>query len=158
MSDIGFDVNTLPQLDLSASGFPQVGDLPMISAPPDFTFSAPPGGFNFADFFGAQGGGGAPLLPPVLNLASTGSTGLTGFLKDAADLATTIYQGEAQVAAAQSAGRVAQARTAQQIANLHAQPSPWLILGLLGAGFLALRLADGGPPVQSVVSTTRRNR
>ncbi len=132
---------------------PQVGDLPSFQ-PSDFAFS--PGSFNFADFFGNAGG--APLLPPVQNLPATGSTGLTGFLRDAAKLATTIYEGEAQVAAAQSAGQVAKARTAQQIANLSSQPSPWLILGIVGAGFLAFHALQGGPPVQSVVSTTRRNR
>lgn len=161
MSDtFAFDVNTLPNLDLSAppGGFDwgQLGDLPAVSSIPDFSFSMP-GGLTFANLFGT--GGGAPLLPPVLNLPSTGNTGLTGFIQDAANLATAIYRGEAQVAAAQSAGRVANAQTAQLIAQARNPLNPWLILGLVGVGFLALRGShDGGPPVQSIVSTTRRNR
>jgi hypothetical protein len=147
LSDIfTFDPSVLDSAPTFPTTFPQVGDLP------DFT------SLDLSNIFGPSTG--SPLLPPVQNLPSTGSTGITGFLSDAANLASSIYKGEAQVAAAQSAGKVASAQTAAQLAAAKSAPLNALMLfGVLGVGFLLLRgHEDPGPPVQSVVSTTRRGR
>jgi hypothetical protein len=131
--------------DETTPSFPQVGDLPAVATT---DFSLPP------DFFSNLFGGGSPFVTPVQNLPSTGSTGMTGFLNDAANLAASIYKGQAQVAAAKSYGQLAQVGAARQAAA--ASLTPWLFVAIAAAGFLALRSSDGGPPIHSVVTTTRR--
>ena len=135
--------------DILASN-PQVGDLPTVSSA-DFSLPS-----NFFDnLFGTPGG--APLVAPVQNLPSTGSTGLTGLFSDAANLAASIYKGQAQVTQAKSAAQIAQANAARQAAA-SGLSTPLLFLAIAAAGILALRGGGGTPPVQSVVSTTRRGR
>jgi hypothetical protein len=138
VSDIfTFDDSTVPS-------FPQIGDLPAVSST-DFTLPAD----FFSNLFGSTG---SPFVAPVENLPSTGSTGFTGFLSDAANLAASIYKGQAQVAAAKSAGQVAQATAARQAAA--SSLTPFLFLAIAAAGILAMRGEDRAPPISSVV--TRR--
>jgi hypothetical protein len=82
-------------------------------------------------------GAGAPLVPPVLNLPTTGNTGFTGLLNDLTSLVTSVYKGEAQVEAAKSATDIARARSGVTLQNIKTAPTIWTVLGL-GAGALVL--------------------
>ena len=129
------------------AGSPQIGDIPAVAST-DFTFPSTPSG-TWTDIFGS--------VAPVQNLPATGSTGLSGMFSDAANLAATIFRGQAQATTAKSAAQIAEARAYQQQAA-SSSLTPWLFVAIAAAGVLVLRSGDSGPPVQSIVSTTRRGR
>jgi hypothetical protein len=133
--------------DIFASS-PQIGDIPAIAST-DFSL---PSGFDLSNIFGN--------VAPVQNMPSTGSTGLTGLFSDASNLAATIFRGQAQATTAKSAAQIAQAQAEQEYMRQAASSSltPWLFVAIAAAGILVLRSGDSGPPVQSIVSTTRRGR
>lgn len=144
MSDTGFtfdntDLGSVapadPGLDNSSFGDLAAGggsfDLPSVPA-----FGAP-------SWLTPSGGSGAPLVPPVLNLPTSGNTGFTGLLNDLTTLVTSVYKGEAQVEAAKSATDIARARSNMTLQNIKGAPTIWTVLALGGGAIVLLELVKG---------------